>query len=257
MSATVPRPEPLPAPAPLTAATVRGWQVQRTEVDRRLAPCFRRPEARQRAGAYVDGLLSDTRRKNGWQLAETAGDATLYGFQHLLARAAWSADRARDALYAYVAEYLGDSEGVVVVDETGFPKQGTHSTGVGRQSCGTLSKVGNCQVGVFLAYAGGRGHTLLDRELYLPEDWTDGPAHAGPGPGGGRHDLRPLPRTAELAGGPGAAPCAGGAPQPGYRLAVAVVLKRRTANGWTCASRGWASAGMTNSATRRRTAQLV
>ena len=92
MSATVPRPEPLPATAPLTAATVRGWQAQGAEVDRRLAPCFRRPEARQRAGAYVDGLLSDTRRKNGWQLAETAGDATPYGFQHLLGRADWSAD---------------------------------------------------------------------------------------------------------------------------------------------------------------------
>ncbi|MYA04646.1 MAG: transposase, partial [Caldilineaceae bacterium SB0664_bin_22] len=144
MSATVPRPEPLPAPTPLTAATVRGWQAQRAEVDRRLAPCFRRSEARQRAGAYVDGLLSDTRRKNGWQLAETVGDATPYGFQHLLGRAVWSADRARDELFAYVAEHLGDPAGVVVVDETGFPKQGTHSAGVGRQYCGTLGKVGNC-----------------------------------------------------------------------------------------------------------------
>ena len=108
-------------------------------------------------------------------MAETVGDATPYGFQHLLGRAVWSADAARDALYAYVAEHLGDAEGVVVVDETGFPKQGTHSAGVGRQYCGTLGKVGNCQVGVFLAYVGARGHTLLDRELYLPEDWTDDP----------------------------------------------------------------------------------
>jgi len=172
MSATVPRPAPLPEPAPLTAATVRGWQAQRAEVDRRLAPCFRRSEARQRAGAYVDGLLSDTRRKNGWQLAETVGDATPYGVQHLLGRAVWSADRARDKLFAYVAEHLGDPEGVVVVDETGFPKQGEHSAGVAPQYCGTLGKVGNCQVGVFLAYVGARGHTLLDRELYLPEAWT-------------------------------------------------------------------------------------
>ncbi len=92
MSAAVSLPAPLPAPVPLTAATVRGWQAQRAEVDRRLVPCFRRGEARQRAGAYLDGLLSDTRRKNGWQLAETAGDVTPYGFQHLLGRAAWSAD---------------------------------------------------------------------------------------------------------------------------------------------------------------------
>ena len=176
MSATVPRPEPLPAPAPLSAATVRGWQAQRAEVDRRLAPCFRRSEARQRAGAYVDGLLGDARRKNGWQLAETAGDATPYGVQHLLGRAVWSADQARDALFAYVAEHLGDAEGVVVIDETGFPKKGTHSAGVAPQYCGTLGKVGNCQVGVFLAYVGDRGHTLLDRALYLPEAWTKDPA---------------------------------------------------------------------------------
>ncbi len=77
----------LPAPEPLTPATVRGWQVQRAEVDRRLAPCFRRQEARQRAAAYLDGLLGDAPRKNGWQLAETAGDATPYGLQHLLGRA--------------------------------------------------------------------------------------------------------------------------------------------------------------------------
>ena len=156
-----PRPELRPAPAPLTAATVRGWQAQRAGVDRRLALFFRWSEVRQRAGAYMDGLLSD---------------ATPYGFQHLPGRAVWSADQARDALYAYVAEYLGDPEGVVVVDETGFPKQGTHSAGMGRQYCGTLGKVGNCQVGGFLAYVGARGHTLLDRELYLPEAWTDDPA---------------------------------------------------------------------------------
>ena len=168
-------PAPVPAPEPLTPATVRGWQAQRAEVDRRLAPCFRRPEARQRAAAYLDGLLGDAPRKNGWQLAETAGDATPYGLQHLLGRAVWSADAARDALYAYVAEHLGDPEGVVAIDETGFPKKGTHSAGVAPQYCGTLGKVGNCQVGVFLAYIGSRGHTLLDRELYLTAAWTRDP----------------------------------------------------------------------------------
>ena len=154
-------------------AAVRVWQAHRAEVDRRLGPCFRRSEGRQRAAAYLDGLLSDTRRKNGWQLAETAGDATPYGFQHLLGRAVWSADAARDELYAYVTEHLGDSEAVVVIDQLGFPKKGEHSAGVARQYCGVLGQVANCQVGVFLAYAGARGHTLLDRELYLPEAWTD------------------------------------------------------------------------------------
>ena len=157
----------LPAPASLTAAVVRGWQ------------------ARQWAGAYVDGLLSDTRRKNGWQLAATVGDAP-YGFQHLRGRAAWSADQVRDALYAYVAEHLGDPEGVVVLDETGFPKQGTHSAEVARQYCATLGKVGNCQVGVFLAYVGVCGHTLLDRRMLVrvleagpPVAWVMGDAVYG------------------------------------------------------------------------------
>ena len=162
-----------PVPELQGPAAVRGWQAHRAEVDRRLGLCFRRSEGRHRAAAYLDGLLSDTRRKNGWQLAETAGDATPYGFQHLLGRAIWSADAARDKLYAYVAEHLGDSEAVVVIDEMGFPKKGDHSAGVARQYCETLGQVVNCQVGVFLAYAGARGHTLLDRELYLPETWTD------------------------------------------------------------------------------------
>ena len=175
MSLAAVLPAPVPAPEPVAAATVRGWQAHRAEVDRRLAPCFRRPEARRRAAAYLDGLLGDAPRKNGWQLAETAGDATPYGLQHLLGRAVWSADAARDELYAYVVEHLGDPEGVVVVDETGFPKKGTHSAGVAPQYCGTLGKVGNCQVGVFLAYVGPLGHTLLDRELYLTEAWTKDP----------------------------------------------------------------------------------
>ncbi|MCY3660228.1 MAG: transposase [Caldilineaceae bacterium] len=84
--------------------------------------------------------------------------------------AVWSADAARDELFAYVAEHLGDPAGVVVLDETGFPKKGMHSAGVARQYCGTLGKVSNCQVGGFLAYVGARDHTLLDRELYLTED---------------------------------------------------------------------------------------
>ena len=109
-----------------------------------------------------------------------AGDATPYGLQHLLGWAVWSADATRDALYAYVAEHLGDPGGVVVVDETGFPKKGAHSAGVAPQYCGPLGKVGNCQMGVFLAYMGPRGHTLLgpgavpDRGL----DQGSGPAAA-------------------------------------------------------------------------------
>ena len=166
---------PASPPASVELAKAASWQACRDEVAARLAPCVPRPETRRYLQAYLDGLLSDTRRKNGWQLAEAIGDATPYGFQHLLGRAAWSVDQARDALYAYVAEHLGDPEGVVVIDETSFPKQGTRSAGVARQYCGTLGKVANCQVGVCLAYTGSRGHTLLDRELYLPAAWTDDP----------------------------------------------------------------------------------
>ncbi len=151
---------------------MHSWQAHGSEVDRRLAPASgaRRPANGPRPPWTA--CWATPRAKNGWPLAETTGDATPYGLQHLLGRAVWSADAARDALYAYVTEHLGDPEGVAVVDKTGFPQQGAHSAGVAPQYCGTLGKVGNCQVGGFLAYVGALGHTLLDRELYLPEAWT-------------------------------------------------------------------------------------
>ena len=107
-------------------------------------PALGTAPTQRRALAYLDGLLGDAQRKNGWQLAETVGDATPYGLQHLLGRAVWSADAARDALYAYVAEHLGDAKGVVAIDETGFSKKGAHSAGVAPQSCITPGQVGNC-----------------------------------------------------------------------------------------------------------------
>jgi SRSO17 transposase len=139
----------------------------------RLRRHFRRPEARAHAADYLRGLLADVERKNGWQLAEQAGYAHPRGIQRVLDRYAWDAEAVRDDLRAYVVAELGDPEAVLVVDETGFPKQGTHSAGVARQYCGTLGKRANCQVGVFLGYAGPRGHAGLDRALYLPQEWTD------------------------------------------------------------------------------------
>ena len=133
---------------------------------------FARAEARQRAPVYLRGLLSPIERKNGWQLAEAMGDATPYAMQHLLDRADWDADGVRDDLRAYVLEHLGDPEAVLVVDETGFVKKGTKSAGVAKQYTGTLGKIENCQVGVFLAYAGPAGVAFLDRALYLPQEWT-------------------------------------------------------------------------------------
>lgn len=135
----------------------------------------RRPEAARHAADYVRGLLAAIDRKNGWQLAEHAGYAHPRGMQRVLDRYAWDADAVRDKLRDYVVAEVGDSRGILVVDETGFPKQGTHSVGVARQYCGTLGKIGNCQIGVFLGYAGPQGHAAIDRALYLPQAWLEDP----------------------------------------------------------------------------------
>jgi SRSO17 transposase len=153
--------------------TVRSWTEELGALDERIASRFSRSEVRHRARAYLRGLLSGAERKNGWQLAEVAGDATPYGLQHLLGRASWDADLVRDDLRSYVIEHLGDDEGVLIVDETGFIKKGENSVGVKRQYTGTVGKRENCQVGVFLAYASERGQAFIDRELYLPEEWIE------------------------------------------------------------------------------------
>jgi len=136
-----------------------------------LRPHFRRLEAHAHAADYLRGLLADVERKNGWQLAEQAGYPHPRGIQRVLARYAWDADAVRDALRAWVVAELADPRGVLVVDETSFPKQGRQSVGVARQYCGTLGKVANCQVGVFLGYASPHGHVGLDRALFVPEEW--------------------------------------------------------------------------------------
>jgi SRSO17 transposase len=153
-------------------AVVPGGAAYLHDLERRLAPYFERAEPRQRAMAYLRGLLSPAERKNSWQLAEISGDATPYAFQHLLRRALWDPDAVRDELRRYIIQHLGEPEAVLVIDETGFLKKGRHSAGVARQYSGTAGRIENCQIGVFLGYAGQLGHTLLDRELYLPEEWT-------------------------------------------------------------------------------------
>ena len=125
------------------------------------------------ARAYVRGLLAPLAAKNGWTLAEAAGDKSPDRMQRLLNRAGWDADGIRDDVRGYVVRHLGDADGVLVVDETGFVKKGTRSAGVQRQYSGTAGRVENCQLGVFLAYASPKGRALLDRELYLPKSWTD------------------------------------------------------------------------------------
>ncbi len=134
---------------------------------------FGRVELRRRMRDYVRGLLAPVARKNSWQLAEQAGHATPDGLQHLLAGAKWQPDDVRDDLQQYVADQLGEDDGVLVIDDTGFIKKGTTSAGVQRQYSGTAGRTENCQIGVFAAYASRRGRVLVDRELYLPKSWTE------------------------------------------------------------------------------------
>jgi SRSO17 transposase len=152
---------------------IAAWTEDFSALVAQIGPRFARSEARRHAADYLHGLLSHTERKNGWQLAETVGDAAPYGIQQFLYRAAWDPDAVRDDLRAYVVEHLGDPEGILVVDETGFLKKGEKSAGVQRQYSGTAGRRENCQIGVFLTYASPRGHTFLDRALYLPTSWTD------------------------------------------------------------------------------------
>ena len=160
-------------------AQVKAWTAELEALGERIGPRFARAEPRRRVLAYLQGLMSAVERKNGWQLAEHAGEATPDGMQRLLATARWDPDQLRDDLRALVVERLGNPGAVLVVDETGFIKKGTTSAGVQRQykrqytgTTGTSGKIDNCQLGVFLAYAAPAGHAFIDRALYLP----------GPGP---------------------------------------------------------------------------
>ncbi|SCF98627.1 SRSO17 transposase [Streptomyces sp. Ncost-T10-10d] len=141
----------------------------------RIAGWFARYEPRLRAGRLVLGLLSDLPRKNCWTIAEWAGEAGPHGMQHLLCRASWDADAVRDDVREYIVEHLHDDAAVLVVDETGDVKKGTHTVGVQRQYTGTAGRIENSQVAVYLVYAGERGHAAVDRELYIPRSWTCDP----------------------------------------------------------------------------------
>jgi SRSO17 transposase len=152
---------------------IAAWTEDFAAVVAQIGPRFARAEARQHAAAYLRGLLSPVARKNSWQLAEMMGEEAPYGFQQFLYRAVWDPDAVRDDLRAYVVDHLGDPEGILVVDETGFLKKGDKSAGVQPQYSGAAGRTANAQIGVFLTYASPRGHTFLDRALYLPASWTD------------------------------------------------------------------------------------
>jgi SRSO17 transposase len=161
---------------PLDEQDVQVWNLYWAELARRIGPVFARSDIRERALAYLAGLLSPTERKNGWQLAEINGDPNPYGVQHLLGRAMCDPDELRDRLRRYVLDYLEEPTAIGILDETGVVKKGSHSVGVARHYSGTAGRVENCQIGVFLTYASPHGQTLLDRELYLPLEWTTDPA---------------------------------------------------------------------------------
>jgi SRSO17 transposase len=159
----------------MTEEELNEWAEDFEAFHARFAAIFGRKEPRQQAKKYVRGLLASVERKNGWQLAEAVGDAIPDSTQRLLYLSQWVADEARDELEAYVSEVFGEEEGIGVVDETGFIKKGQHSVGVKRQYSGTAGKIENSQVGTFLSYVSSRGQVLLDRRLYLPEEWCNDP----------------------------------------------------------------------------------
>lgn len=149
------------------------WLAQFDTAFARIAGRFKRAEPRWAAHDYLLGLLSNVDSRSCWQLAEQAGHRSPYRMQRLLAEAVWDADAVRDDLRRYVVDELGDPNGVLIVDDSGDLKSGTHSVGVQRQYTGTAGRVENAQVATYLAYATPKGRALIDRELYLPKSWTD------------------------------------------------------------------------------------
>ena len=156
--------------------TLELWASSLRAVKARMRPLFLQERMAASAGLFLDGLLGGERRKTGWSRAEAAGDPGPWRQQAILGRAQWDADALRDIVRDYALETLADADAVLVIDETGFLKQGKASCGVGRQYTGSAGKITNCQVGVFAAYASRHGHAFVDRALYLPKAWTDDPA---------------------------------------------------------------------------------
>jgi SRSO17 transposase len=148
------------------------WSAELRGAKARLRPLFLQASTAESAALFLDGLLGPERRKTGWMRAEAAGDKGPWRQQAVLGRASWDADALRDVVRDYVLAALAEPDATLVIDETGFLKQGKASCGVGRQYTGSAGKITNCQVGVFAAYASSKGHAFVDRRLYLPKDWT-------------------------------------------------------------------------------------
>src|ERR1700738_2014148 len=156
--------------------TLALWAASLREIKQRIRPLFTQERVATNAGLFLEGLLGDEQRKTGWMRAEAAGDPGPWRQQAILGRGDWDADALRDIVHDYVIEHLADDDAVLVIDETGFLKQGKASCGVARQCTGSAGKITNCQIGVFAAYVSRHGHAFIDRALYLPKGWTDDPA---------------------------------------------------------------------------------
>lgn len=156
--------------------TLEPWASSLREVKGRMRGLFTQERVAASANLFLGGLLGDERRKTGWMRAEAAGDPGPWRQQAILGRGRWDADALRDIVRTYVVESLATDEAVLVIDETGFLKQGKPSCGVARQYTGSAGKITNCQIGVFAAYVSARGHAFIDRALYLPKSWTGDPA---------------------------------------------------------------------------------
>jgi SRSO17 transposase len=157
--------------AEVSAADVRGCQHRLQRFLQRYLPQFYREEQRELAEVVIQGRLSKLERKTSEPIAYQAGRQRK-PVQHFVGAGCWDDEAVMTELRCHVAEQLGDPDAVLVLDPSGFPKKGTSSCGVARQWCGRLGKVDNCQVGVFLAYVTAAGHTLVDRQLYLPQEWA-------------------------------------------------------------------------------------
>ncbi|WP_298324447.1 IS701 family transposase [Asticcacaulis sp.] len=149
------------------------WSVSLRSVKGRIRPLFTQDRVAASAGLFLDGLLGAEQRKTGWMRAEAAGDPGPWRQQAILGRGRWDADALRDIVRDYALEVLAEDDAVLVIDETGFLKQGKASCGVARQYTGSAGKITNCQIGVFACYVSRHGHAFIDRALYLPKVWTD------------------------------------------------------------------------------------
>jgi SRSO17 transposase len=160
----------------VTESDIAGWDVDLRALTDGLGFLFHRPEPRRVFGDFIRGLMSDAPKKNAWGLADHLGYATPGPFQNLLAEASWDADVLRDQVRSLAVTALGDERAVLVIDDTQAQKKGDKSVGVAPQYCGLTGDTRNCQTMVMLTYASVHGHAFVDRELYLPAEWTDAPA---------------------------------------------------------------------------------